>query len=64
LRVCNSEEGALATEQERVVAIGLLTQSHIDMLGTSLKQVFPIAEDNPFDKLLKALDDLDGKERH
>ena len=54
----------MATEQERVVAIGLLTQSHIDMLGTSLKQVFPIAEDNPFDKLLKALDDLDGKERH
>ena len=42
------------------MAIGLLTQTHLDVLGTSLKQVFPIADDNRFDKLLQALDDLDA----
>lgn len=46
-------------EREPIVAIGLLTQTHIRMLGSSLKQVFPIADDNRFDDLLEALDELD-----
>lgn len=45
-------------EREPIVAIGLLTDTHVRMLGSSLKQVFPIADDNAFDDLLKALDDI------
>jgi hypothetical protein len=48
----------LAAEQEPVVAVGLLTQTHLNVLGTSLKQVFPIPEDTRFDDLLNALDNL------
>ena len=39
------------------VAVGLLTETNIRMLGTSLRQVFPIPHDNKFDALLKALDE-------
>ena len=39
------------------VAVGLLTETNIRMLGTSLRQVFPIPQDHKFDELLKALDD-------
>lgn len=45
-------------EPEPVVAIGLLTQTHLNVLGTSLKLVFPITDDNRFDDLLNALDKL------
>ena len=53
------------TDEERFVAIGLLTETNIRMLGPSLRQVFPIPEDNRFDNLLKALDDAlgEGNER-
>ena len=53
-----SKEAILAAEQEPVVAIGLLTQTHLNVLGSSLKQVFPIPDDNRFDDLLNALDNL------
>ena len=49
----------MAAKREPVVAIGLLTQTHLDVLGTSLKQVFPIADDDRFDALLKALDEVE-----
>jgi len=38
------------------IAVGLLTETNIRMLGPSLRQVFPIPEDNKFDELLNALD--------
>ena len=38
------------------VAVGLLTETNIRMLGPSLRQVFPIPRDDKFDDLLKALD--------
>ena len=38
------------------VAVGLLTETNIRMLGTSLRQGFPIPRDNKFDDLLLALD--------
>lgn len=50
----------MTAKPEPVVAIGLLTQTHLDVLGSSLKQVFPIADDNRFDDLLEALDRLEG----
>lgn len=47
-------------ENERIVAIGLLTQAHLSMLGSSLKQVIPITDDNRFDALLQALNEADA----
>jgi len=44
-------------EQEPFIGIGLLTETNIRMLGTSLRQVFPIPQDNKFDDLLRALDE-------
>jgi hypothetical protein len=45
---------------EPFVAIGFLTETNIRMLGSSLKQVFPIPDDEKFDYLLKALDEACG----
>ena len=38
------------------VAVGLLTETNIRMLGPSLRQVFPIPRDHKFDDLIDALD--------
>ena len=43
-------------EDEPFVGIGLLTETNIRMLGTSLRQVFPIPHDSRFEDLIKALD--------
>jgi hypothetical protein len=45
------------SDDEPFVAVGLLTETNIRMLGTSLRQVFPIPRDDKFDDLIKALDD-------
>lgn len=45
------------------VAVGLLTDTNIRMLGTSLRQVFPIPRDNKFDDLIRALDEACGEGR-
>lgn len=44
-------------EDEDIVAIGLLTHTHLAMLGGSLKVVFHVDDDAAqFDELLQALD--------
>ncbi len=49
-------------ENEDVVAIGLLTQTHLTMLGSSLKIVFHVDDDAAqFEELLSALDQVDQK---
>ena len=45
------------------VAVGLLTETNIRMLGTSLRQVFPIPKDNKFDDLIAALDNARSANR-
>ena len=50
-------------EQERFVAIGLLTQTNLEMLGPSLRKVIPIPKDGRFDSLLEALDQLETSKR-
>lgn len=47
----------IAVADDPFVAVGLLTETNIRMLGSSLRQVFPIPEDNQFDELLQALDE-------
>ena len=47
--------------KERIVAVGLLTQVHLDLLGSSLKTVFPINEAPCFTKLIAAIDEADRR---
>ncbi len=52
--------------RDRIVAVGLLTQKHLDRLGPTLTQVWPIDETPCFSALLSAIDDADrelGRER-
>lgn len=53
-------------EDEDVVAIGLLTRTHLRMLGSSLKVVFHVDDDAAqFAELLTALDAIgEGRDRH
>lgn len=51
-------------EQEKFVAIGLLTQTNLEMLGKSLKKVIPLTDDGRFDDLLKALDQTRASRSH
>lgn len=45
---------------EPIVAVGLLTQTNLRMLGSSLKVVFPVQQNTAeFDELLVALDKFD-----
>ena len=44
--------------EDPFVAVGLLTETNIRMLGSSLRQVFPIPDDDKFDDLVRALDEF------
>ncbi len=46
---------------ERIVAVGLLTQKHLDQLGPTLTQVWPVDETPCYSELLRAIDDADRK---
>jgi hypothetical protein len=46
---------------ERIVAVGLLTERERDVLGASLKCVYPVSDAAGFEHLLRALDELDPR---
>lgn len=46
-------------ERERIVAIGLLTQRDLDMLGSGFRRAFRVDETPCFDELLAAIDAAD-----
>ena len=43
-------------DRDRIVAVSLLTTEEVQVLGSSLKRVYPLPEDGSFDDLLRALD--------
>ncbi|MBN3538276.1 hypothetical protein [Sphingomonas pseudosanguinis] len=43
-----------------IVAVGLLTQRDLDVLGTGFRRSFPVREDTAFDDLLHALDSIEA----
>lgn len=45
--------------EKRIVAVGLLTQEHLDMLGGTLTLVWPVEETPCFSSLLQAIDEAD-----
>ncbi|WP_085808923.1 hypothetical protein [Sphingomonas sp. TZW2008] len=43
---------------DRIVAVGLLTQADVDSLGGRLSRLYPVTDDDSFDDLLRALDQI------
>jgi hypothetical protein len=48
---------------ERIVAVGLLTQSELNLLGPSFERAWPIEDAPEFSELLRAIDEADARLR-
>lgn len=48
-------------QDDRIVAVGLLTQENLRMLGGSLKKVIPLSEDDNFADLIEAFNRAEGR---
>lgn len=44
---------------ERIVAVGLLTQRDLNLLGPTFERVWPVEEAPSFNELLRAIDEAD-----
>jgi hypothetical protein len=47
--------------EERIVAIGLLTQSDLNLLGPTFSRAWPVEQTPTFTELLKAIDEADDE---
>ncbi|WP_298091172.1 hypothetical protein [uncultured Sphingomonas sp.] len=47
------------TGPDRIVAIGLLTQRDLDVLGSGFRRSFSVEDDHAFADLLEALDEIE-----
>ena len=45
--------------RDRIVAVGLLTESELALLGPTFTRVWPVEEAPMFNQLLRAIDDAD-----
>jgi hypothetical protein len=43
-------------DQERIIAVGLLTRRDLNLLGPTFDRVFPVEEVPQFDELLEKID--------
>ena len=50
-------------EPRRIVAVGLLTQRDVDVLGHGFSRLWPVDETPCFTELLQAIDDADQELR-
>ena len=48
-------------DQDRIVAIGLLTDRDLNLLGPTFSRAWPLEEASGFKHLLKAIDDADER---
>ncbi|MFL6764946.1 MAG: hypothetical protein ACJ8FO_07095 [Sphingomicrobium sp.] len=46
---------------ERIVAIGLLTQRDLNLLGPTFERAWPVEDVPAFEDLLRAIDDADKR---
>jgi len=46
-------------DKERIVAVGLLTQHDLSLLGRSFTRVWPVEESPCFEGLVKAIDEAE-----
>jgi len=51
------------TDRDRVIAVGLLTQRDLDVLGSDFCRVYPVDEVPCFGELLRAIDEADREIR-
>jgi hypothetical protein len=47
--------------REKIVAIGLLTQGEVDLLGPAFDRLWPVEEAPHFNELLRAIDEADER---
>jgi len=47
--------------KDRIVAVGLLTQRDLNLLGPAFEHAWPIEEAPSFDELLRAIDKVDRR---
>lgn len=47
--------------QERIVAVGLLTQRDLNILGPTFERAWPVEEAPSFNVLLRAIDEADRR---
>jgi hypothetical protein len=45
--------------QDRIVAVGLLTQRDVDLLGPTFRRLWPVEQAPCFPDLIQAIDDAD-----
>ena len=50
--------------QERIVAVGLLTQHDLGLLGPTFDRIWPVEEAPSFNELLRAIDEADAELQH
>ena len=48
---------------QRIVAVGVLTQANVDLLGPTLTRVWPVEDTPCFSGLLQAIDEADRELR-
>ncbi|HEX8842824.1 MAG TPA: hypothetical protein VF757_11065 [Sphingomicrobium sp.] len=48
-------------DQERIVAVGLLTRRDLKLLGPAFDRLWPIEEAPGFEELIRAIDEADEK---
>ena len=46
-------------DSARIVAIGLLTEHELELLGQGFDRAFPVDADNVFEDLVRAIDEAD-----
>jgi hypothetical protein len=49
---------------ERIVAVGLLTQRELGLLGPTFDRIWPVEEAPSFSELLRAIDEADAELQH
>jgi len=49
---------------ERIVAVGLLTQRELNILGPTFDRAWPVEDAPQFDELLRAIDQAERELRH
>ena len=47
--------------KDRIVAVGLLTQQDLNLLGPTFERAWPVEEVPAFNELLRAIDEADRK---
>ena len=50
--------------RERIVAVGLLTQREVTLLGPTFERIWPVEEAPDFGELLRAIDEADEALAH